>query len=88
MTPIGVPGAPVPPQIVRNLTAARYALRVEAGQSDSLTYAFATEMHPQDLTLNLAAVMQNLEGAHYTKQFFNETVSVVEAPTSIFDPQM
>jgi hypothetical protein len=88
LTPIGVPGAPDPPQIMRNLTAQKYAVQIPAGEKETLTYSFATDMHPQDLTLMLAAVLKNKDGALFTNQFFNETVSVVEPPTSIFDPQM
>ncbi|KAJ9627805.1 Increased recombination centers protein 22 [Taxawa tesnikishii (nom. ined.)] len=88
MTPVGVPGAPSPPQIVRNLTAQRYGVSIPAGEGDTLTYTFVNEMHPQDLTLNLAAVIQNHRGDFFTKQVYNETVSVVEAPSSIFDPQI
>jgi len=88
LSPSGVPGAPDPPVIIRNLTATRYDVSIPAGESETLTYSFATEMHPQDLALNLAAVLQNAEGTVYTKQFFNEAISVVEAPTSFFDPQM
>jgi len=88
LTPIGVPGAPNPPQVMRNLTAQKYAVTIPAGEQETLTYSFATEMHPQDLTLMLAAVLKNKEGALFTNQFFNETVSIVEAPTSIFDPQI
>lgn len=88
MTPIGVPGAPSPPTIMRNLTTQKYTLQIPAGQAETVTYAFATEMHPQDLTLNLAAVFQDKAGKIYTSNFYNETVSVAEAPVSIFDPQM
>lgn len=88
VTPLGVPGAPDPPQVVRNLTAARIGVQIPAGEKETIPYSFATELHPQDLTLNLVALLQNSEGAVFTKQVFNETVSVVEAPVSIFDPQM
>ncbi|GAB7357772.1 hypothetical protein MBLNU459_g0420t2 [Dothideomycetes sp. NU459] len=87
-TPVGVPGAPVPPQIVRNLTTTRYDVSVPAGEKETLTYSFATEMHPQDLTLNLAAMLQSADGSLFSKQVYNETVSVVEAPSSFFDPQI
>jgi len=33
-------------------------------------------------------VLSDDKGAYYTLQAFNATVSVVEAPTSFFDPQM
>ncbi|OCK93108.1 uncharacterized protein K441DRAFT_661858 [Cenococcum geophilum 1.58] len=76
------------PQILRNLTAQRYSIEVPAGEQESVTYSFATEMHPQDLRLQLVTVLKDDKDAFYTMQIFNETVSVVEAPTSIFDPQI
>lgn len=82
------PGMPDPPMVIRNLTAQRYGVQVPAGERQTITYAFATEMHPQDLRLSIAAVLQNNEGAVFTKMVYNETVSIVEAPVSIFDPQM
>lgn len=88
VTPLDTPGAPDPPVIVRNLTTQKYGVLVPAGQKESLTYSFATELHPQDLRLNLVAVMQNHAGSIFTNVAYNETVSVVEAPISIFDPQM
>ncbi|KAF2723616.1 hypothetical protein K431DRAFT_263963 [Polychaeton citri CBS 116435] len=87
-TPRDVPGAPDPPVVIRNLTAQRYGVQIPAGEQQTLTYAFATELHPQDLHLNLAAVLQNSEGAVFSKVVYNETVSVVEAPVSFFDPQI
>lgn len=87
-TPLDTPGAPDPPQVLRNLTAQRYGVLIPAGEKESVTYTFATEFHPQDLRLNLAAVLQDGEGNVFTKMVYNETVSVVEAPMSIFDPQM
>lgn len=83
-----VPPVGQAPQVIRNLTTTRYNVEIPAGQSESVSYSFATELHPQDLKLNLAAVISDSEGTPYTVQAFNETVSVVEADTSIFDPQM
>ena len=77
-----------PPQIVRNLTTTRYNVEIPAGQKDSISYSFVTDLHPQDLKLNLAAVVTDHDGAAYTLQAFNETVSIVEPDASIFDPQM
>ncbi|KAL9137812.1 MAG: hypothetical protein Q9175_000984 [Cornicularia normoerica] len=76
------------PQIVRNLTTTRYNVDIPAGQSESISYNFATELQPQDLKLNLAAVVTDSEGTPYTLPAFNETVSIVEPDTSIFDPQI
>ena len=77
-----------PPQIIRNLTTSRYNVEIPAGQKDSISYDFVTDLHPQDLKLNLAAVITDFKGDAYTLQAFNETVSVVEPDASIFDPQM
>ncbi|SLM38345.1 Translocon-associated protein (TRAP), alpha subunit [Lasallia pustulata] len=74
--------------IMRNLTTTRYNVEIPAGQKESLSYSFATDLHPQDLKLSLATVVSDSEGAFYTIQAFNETVSVVEPDTSIFDPQI
>ena len=45
-------------------------------------------MHPTDVRLNLVAILFDDKQNLYTVTAFNETVSVVEAPTSFFDPQM
>lgn len=73
---------------VRNLTATRYNVEIAAGQSESLSYSFATEMHPQDLRLGLTSVVSDGKGGFFTLPAFNGTVSIVEPETSIFDPQM
>ncbi|PWY79101.1 translocon-associated protein, alpha subunit [Aspergillus eucalypticola CBS 122712] len=75
-------------QIVRNLTAHRYSVEIPAGQQESVSYSFATEMHPQDLLLTLASVISDTNGNLFTLYAYNSTVSVVEPETSIFDPQI
>ena len=75
-------------RVLRNLTAQRYGVEIPAGEEQTVTYSFTTEMHPQDVRLQLVAVIQDHEKAVYTLAAYNETVSVVEAPTSILDPQM
>jgi hypothetical protein len=74
--------------IVRNITATRYDVEIPAGEKQTLPYTFTTDLHPQDLRLNLIAVVSSRAGDVYQVQAYNETVSVVEAATSIFDPQM
>jgi hypothetical protein len=74
--------------IVRNLTSAKYGLSIPAGEKQTVPYTFTTDLHPADLRLQIVAVVQSSEGAVYQLQAFNETISVVEAPTSFFDPQM
>jgi hypothetical protein len=75
-------------QIVRNLTATGYNVEIPAGQTETLSYQIATEMHPQDLRLSLASVVSDKDGNFYTVYAYDGTVSVVEPETSIFDPQM
>lgn len=76
------------PQLLRNLTTTRYNVEVPAGQQKSVSYSFVTELSPQDLNLNLGAVVTDAQGTAYTLQAFNETISIIEPDTSIFDPQM
>ncbi|KAF3483264.1 signal sequence receptor alpha chain [Arthroderma uncinatum] len=83
---IAAPGKP--PVNVRNLTATPYGMDVPAGDHITLPYSFATEMHPQDLTLNLAAVISDSKGIMHPITAYNGTVSIVEQDTSIFDPQV
>ncbi|KAI4093107.1 MAG: hypothetical protein LQ344_003090 [Seirophora lacunosa] len=83
------PSSPPTPQIIRNLTTTRYKdITIPAGEKESVEYRFATELQPQDLLLNLAAVVTDENGEAYTIAAFNETVAVVERDTSIFDPQI
>ncbi|KAI9741558.1 MAG: hypothetical protein M1818_004364 [Claussenomyces sp. TS43310] len=82
------PGVPESAGIVRNLTATKYGVEIPAGEKESLPYTFSTDMNPQDLRLHLVAVVQGQEGGIYQVQAFNGTVSVVEPPTSFFDPQI
>lgn len=74
-------------RVVRNLTTAQYAVEIPPGEKQSLPYRFQTNLHPQDLRLNLAAVIMS-QSTFYTLQAFNGTVSVVDPDASIFDPQM
>jgi len=82
-----VPGAPNPPQIVANLTTAKVNKMISGGQTQQFLYPFSVDMHPKDLTLVLQAIIKD-QDITYTYPLYNSTVSVVEAPTSIFDPQM
>lgn len=72
---------------IRNLTASKYNVQIPPGEKESLTYNFVTELHPQDLKLKITASVMSDKGI-FAVQAFDETVTVVEAPTSMFDPQM
>ena len=82
------PGIHPSAAIVRNITATRYDVEIPAGEKQTLPFTFTTDLHPQDLRLNLIALVSSQAGNVYQVQAYNETVSVVEAATSIFDPQM
>ena len=75
-------------QAIRNLTVTAYGIDVPAKTNKTLEYKFTTELHPQDLRLLLATLVEDKKGATFQIESFNGTVSVVEAPFSIFDPQM
>lgn len=74
--------------IVRNLTTVRYEAVVPAGETSTLPYSFVLDMNPQDLLLQLGGVVSTSSGNVFQVPIANQTVSIVEAPTSIFDPQM
>ncbi|KAH0564979.1 hypothetical protein GP486_001627 [Trichoglossum hirsutum] len=74
--------------IIRNISTTRYNVVVPPGEKQQLAYSFATELHPQDLRLSLVTIISDSDGRYYTMTAFNETVSVVEPETSIFDPQI
>ena len=74
--------------IIRNLTAKSYDLVVPGGEKEIFPFAFTVDLNPADLRLDLVAVVASQSGNVYQVQAFNGTVSVVESPTSIFDPQM
>ncbi|OLN95450.1 Increased recombination centers protein 22 [Colletotrichum chlorophyti] len=74
--------------IIRNLTAARYDLTIEAGDKKAVPYSFALDAQPQDVLLQLIAVVSNAKGDIFQVQAYNSTASIVEPPTSIFDPQI
>jgi hypothetical protein len=76
------------PQIVRNLTAQKYSIEIPAGQEETVPYTFTTDLHPRELRLQLVTVLRDGKNNFYTVPVYNETVTVVEKPTSLFDPQI
>lgn len=80
--------APAYQSIVRNLTAVQYNLAVGPGEKKAVPFDFALDMQPQDVKLQLTAVVAGSKGDIYQVQAFNDMASIVEAPTSFLDPQM
>ena len=74
---------------VRNLTVLPMDTPVAGkGGNVTLPYPFGVDMMPTDLRLLLAAIVADEKGQQYQIEAFNGTVSVVDAPISMFDPQM
>ncbi|KAG9228327.1 signal sequence receptor alpha chain [Amylocarpus encephaloides] len=74
--------------IVKNITGTRYDVEIPAGEKQTLPFTFTNDLHPGDLRLNLIAVVTSKKGDVYQVEAFNESVSVVDAATSILDPQI
>lgn len=81
-------GSPSWESIVRNLTSTSYNLDIEAGEKKEVAYAFVQDMQPQDVLLNIVVVATDSAGGIYSLQAANQAASIVEPPTSFFDPQM
>ncbi|KAK2590923.1 hypothetical protein QQS21_011384 [Conoideocrella luteorostrata] len=81
-------GTPTYQTIIRNLTAVQYNHAIEAGETKSFPYSFSLDMQPQDVRLQLAAVITNAKGHLHQVQAHNGLATVVEAPTSFLDPQI
>lgn len=73
---------------MRNLTAVQYNAAIEVGETKSLSYAFAQDLHPQDVRLQILAVVTNDKGGLFQVPAYDAIAAVVEPPTSFFDPQM
>ncbi|KAI1076105.1 hypothetical protein F5B20DRAFT_584667 [Whalleya microplaca] len=82
------PDAPLSSLIVRNLTAVRYDATIAAGEKQSLPFSFVLDMQPQDLRLQLIGIVSNAASQIFQVGVYDQTVSVVEAPVNVLDPQI
>ncbi|KAI0009037.1 hypothetical protein F4779DRAFT_406981 [Xylariaceae sp. FL0662B] len=80
--------APLSSLVVRNLTTVRYDASIPAGEKQSLPYSFVLDMQPQDLRLQLVGIISNSANQVFQVGVYDQTVSIVEAPVSVFDPQI
>ncbi|CAJ0554268.1 hypothetical protein HG530_007263 [Fusarium avenaceum] len=74
--------------IVRNLTAVQYNIEVPAGEKKELPFSFAQDMQPQDVRIELSALVTDSTGNLHEVLVHNGSASIVEAPTSFLDPQI
>ncbi|KAF5660590.1 hypothetical protein FHETE_8872 [Fusarium heterosporum] len=74
--------------IVRNLTAVQYNIEVPAGEKKELPFSFAQDMQPQDVRIQLSALVSDSTGNLHEVLVHNGSASIVEAPTSFLDPQI
>ena len=72
---------------VRNLTQQVLRVELPKGQKVDLPYTILVDMHPKDLRLNLQMVLST-EQKLVTATAYNSTVSIVEQPMSLLDPQL
>jgi hypothetical protein len=87
LAPEGVAGAAETSQIIHNLTISKYSTSIPPNAAETITYSFSTVMNPQDVILDLKVLVQS-KTSIFTLGVFRESVSIVEAPFSILDPQV
>lgn len=80
--------APPHAGVLRNLSARSYDVDIEPGETRALPFPFVQDMQPQQVFLNVMAVLRNSKNQIFQVNAHSGLASIVEAPTSIFDPQM
>ncbi|KAF3770723.1 hypothetical protein M406DRAFT_320484 [Cryphonectria parasitica EP155] len=80
--------APPSAGVLRNLSAMSYDVDIGPGEARTLPFPFVLDMQPQDVVLNLLAVIRNEKNQIFQVEAHSGLASIVEAPTSIFDPQI
>lgn len=74
--------------VIRNLSTVRYDAIIPAGEKQSLPFSFVLDMHPQETRLQIVGVVTDPDNRIFQVEAYNSLVDIVDAPASIFDPQM
>ncbi|KAI2643527.1 hypothetical protein GGS21DRAFT_486048 [Xylaria nigripes] len=82
------PDAPAYAGILRNLSSVQYQATIAPGEKQSLPYSFVLDMQPQDVRLHLIGVIMSGSNQIFSIGVYDEVVSIIEAPTSLLDPQI
>jgi hypothetical protein len=82
------PDVPAYTAVLRNLSTVQYQATIPAGEKQSLPYSFVLDMNPQDVRLHIIGVIMGGSNQIFSVGIYDEIVSIVEAPTSLLDPQI
>jgi hypothetical protein len=81
-------GAPKSAAVLRNLTAAKFDVTIAPGDKHNVVFNFILDMNPQDIDLQLVALIADPEGRPFQVEVHRGPATVVEAPTNFLDPQV
>lgn len=73
---------------VHNLTSLKLGMSLPPTKQLEVVYPFTNDLTPQELLLILGMAVRTADGEVFAVTAFNGTVTVVEAPSSLLDPQL